>query len=135
MGEPQFRNARFYYTALRRRELDRVQIFELMKTKLKTQDGFGESTFEKEWPDKEEFPTDSVVLTRTYYYFESGEYTQVWFLFTTADQRVYTVQKTSDRDWDNYAYSYDQGLPPMPEHLAFAKALVRIFNFEAPTAA
>ncbi len=134
MGEPQFHSARYYYTASRKRELDRAQIFKLMKAKLKAQDGFLETTFSREWGGREGFPADSVVLTQTYY-FDSGDYTQVWFLFTAADQRVYMARKTSNPDWDNYAYSYDQGLPPVPEHVPFANALVRIFNFKAPTSA
>lgn len=131
MDELQFRDARYYHSALRRQKLSHTQLFALMQEKLKQKDQFVETSFDVLWPGLNDFPANTLVLQNTFFH-GYGEYTEIWFLFSTADEQVYHSSKISDIEWDKYAYNYDQGMLPLPQHLPFAKAITEIFDFKSP---
>lgn len=129
-AESLFQNARYYFRAWQRNQLTRMEMVALMMAKLEEVNGFHRSTFAETWPGSNAHLPNSVVLSRRYYM--DFEYTEHWFLFNEYG-RIFHTQKTSDPEWDNYAFSYDQGLPPELTQLDLKRAAWKIFDFVAPT--
>lgn len=113
-----------YYAQLRQGTISRAELVSLMQEKLVELDHFVRDTYGHLFFNGRELRPESTVLSRRYQY--EWEHTDVYFAFQ--DNRVGLAARTSDNDWDNYAYSTDFGLPSSFQWLPMPRAIYKIFS-------
>lgn len=119
-----YESPKAYFAQLRKGTITRAELVSLMQEKLVELDKYTRDTYGHLFPDGKDLRPESTVLSRRYYY--EWEHTDVYFSFQ--DNRVGFAARTSDSDWDNYAYATDFGLPSGFQWLPMPRAINKIFS-------